>query len=463
MNPRAGILITGTEVLTGSISDRNGPWLSERLREIGIDAAMIQIVGDRGDDLLAALRYMECEGMRLIVTSGGLGPTADDLTAAIVGRFAGREMVLDPELEQRIAEILAPMMKRWPGLDEEAIRTSNRKQAVIPQGSTVLEPVGTAPGLVVPPVPGDGPTVVVLPGPPRELQPMWQAAQETAAFRAAIADATTYRREIVRLYGIPESEIAGTLRAAQAAGIPLEELEITTCLRRGEIEVTTRYEPPAEPVYDSFVAFIAERHSDTLFSRDGSTVDEQVARLLDGRRVAVAESCTGGLLAARLTDRAGSSDFFAGGVVAYSNEAKTGLVGVDPGLIARDGAVSTSVARALADGACERFDADFGIGISGIAGPGGGTDEKPVGTVCFSVVARRGRLDGSGSDAGGDGSRAAGADGERITRTVRLPGDRADVRDRSTTLAMHLLRRLLQGEADTQVSEQRAGERATSS
>src|SRR6202011_6146860 len=142
-----GILVTGTEVLTGIISDRNGPWLSERLREIGVDAAMIQVVGDRPDDLLAALRFMAAEGMALIITSGGLGPTADDLTAEIVGRFAGREMVLDEDLEARIAEILRPMMRRWPGLDEAAIRASNRKQAVIPRGSTVLEPVGTAPGL----------------------------------------------------------------------------------------------------------------------------------------------------------------------------------------------------------------------------------------------------------------------------------------------------------------------------
>ena len=246
VTPRAGILITGTEVLTGIISDRNGPWLSERLRDIGVDAAMIQIVGDRPDDLLAALEFMERAGMALIVTSGGLGPTADDLTAEVVGRFAAREMVLDPRLEERIAEILRPMMRRWPGLDPDAIRASNRKQAVIPDGATVLDPVGTAPGLVVPLADREGPTVVVLPGPPRELQPMWDTASKTEAFRHAIAGATTYRTGIVRLFGIPESEIANTLRAAEADGLALDELEITTCLRRGEIEVATRYEPAAE-------------------------------------------------------------------------------------------------------------------------------------------------------------------------------------------------------------------------
>jgi competence/damage-inducible protein CinA-like protein len=424
-HPRAGILITGTEVLTGIISDRNGPWLSERLLEIGVDPEMIEIVGDRADDLLRALESMAAEGLALIVTSGGLGPTADDLTAEVVGRFAGREMVLDPELEARIEEILKGLMQRWPHLDREAIRISNRKQAMIPEDATVLDPVGTAPGLVVPPLGRPGPTVVVLPGPPRELQPMWEAARRTEAFQAAVAGAPQYRRAMLRLFGIPESEIASTLRAATEAGLSLDGLEITTCLRRGEIEVSTRYEPEYEPQYQALAAFIRERHRDTLFSDDGSTVDEQVAARLAGCQVAVAESCTGGLMAARLTERAGSSAYFAGGIVAYSNQAKSALVGVETALIERVGAVSEEVAEALADGARERFGADFGIGITGIAGPDGGSEEKPVGTVCFSVVS---------------------TPGDRITRTTRLPGNRADVRDRSTTVAMHLLRRLLVGE-----------------
>ncbi|HEY2005630.1 MAG TPA: competence/damage-inducible protein A, partial [Solirubrobacteraceae bacterium] len=379
--PRAGILVTGTEVLTGIISDRNGPWLSERLRQLGVDAAMIQIVGDRPDDLLSTLEFMRDAGMALIVTSGGLGPTADDLTAEVVGRFSGRPMVLDPALEARIAEILEPLMKRWTGLDQEAIRESNRKQALVPEGATVLDPVGTAPGLVVPPAEGrDGPTVVVLPGPPRELQPMWETARATDAFAAAVAGATTYEREIVRLFGIPESEIANTLREAAKAGLDLEPLEITTCLRRGEIEVATRFEPPARPDYDALLRFLRDRHGDTLFSEDGSTIDEQLARLLldGGHTVAVAESCTGGGLSARLTDRAGSSAYFLGGAVVYSNQAKTELAYVDPALIERVGAVSPEVAAALADGAARRFGAEIGIGVTGIAGPDGGTEEKPV-------------------------------------------------------------------------------------
>jgi nicotinamide-nucleotide amidase len=440
---RAGILITGTEVLAGLITDRNGPWLAERLRELGVDLVQVTIVGDRPAEMLAALRSMADQGLHLVLTTGGLGPTADDLTATVVGELQVREMVLDATLEGRIAEILRPLAERWPDLDMQAIRESNRKQAVIPAGATILGPVGTAPGLVVPPRENlEGPTVVVLPGPPRELQAMWPEALATAPVRAVLAAAREYRRTILRLYGLPESEIAETLRAAERARVPLERLEITTCLRRGEIEIVTSYEPDAASANEAFVAFVAERHPDTLFSTDGSTVDEQVADLLrrgaqleghllaaaqppSARTIATAESCTGGLLGGRLTDLPGSSDYMLGGLVVYSDEAKVSLAGVPPELIERHGAVSAEVARALADGARRAFGADVGVGITGIAGPGGGTPEKPVGLVWLSV------------------SEASGA---CITRSVRLPGSRADVRERATTVAMHLIRRLLTGD-----------------
>ena len=425
MSVRAGIVVTGTEVLTGRVLDRNGPWLSEQLLELGADPIATAVVGDRPEDILRALRFLAAEGCELICTSGGLGPTADDLTAAVVGEFQGREMVLDEPLEGRIAEILRPLMARWPDLDPAAVLLSNRKQAVIPAGAEILEPVGTAPGLVVTPGAGEGPTVVVLPGPPRELQPMWHAAVVgSPTLQAALRDAVPYRREMLRLYGIPESEIAATLRAAQAAGIALDRLEITTCLRRGEVEVVTRYEPAAADVYAQFAGFVRERHGATLFSEDGSTVDEQVFARLRGadETIAVAESCTGGLLAARLTERGGASEVVRGGLVVYSNEAKVALAGVDAALIERVGAVSEEVAVALADGARAALGADVGVGITGIAGPGGATEEKPVGLVWLSVSHR---------------------DGRRLTRSVTLPGGRADIRDRSTTVALHLVRRLL--------------------
>ena len=291
-------------------------------------------------------------------------------------------MVLDEALEERIWAILQPLRRRWPELDEDAIRASNRKQAVVPEGATILEPVGTAPGLVVPPASGEGPTVVVLPGPPRELQPLWRTAQETEAFQHAVRERTVYREGVLRLFGIPESEIAATLRAAEDDGVPLDQLEVTTCLRRGEIEVSTRYEPPAQDAYERFVDVIRARHGNTLFSDDGSTIDEQIAGLLKGppvRTVATAESCTAGLLAARLTERPGSSDYVLGGVVVYSNEAKVEQAGVDPALIERHGAVSPEVAEALATGAVTRFGADLGIGVTGIAGPDGGTRREAGG------------------------------------------------------------------------------------
>lgn len=432
MSARAGIVVTGTEVLSGRVSDRNGPWLADRLHELGVELALTVIVGDRPADMHAALRFMAQEGMDVVLTSGGLGPTADDVTAEVVGRFQGREMVLDEELSERIAEIVKPLQKRWPNLDCEAIRAANRKQATIPDGATVLEPVGTAPGLVVPPQdPGRGPTIIVLPGPPRELQPMFSSALESGTLRSALSGAVAYRRGTLRLFGIPESEIAETLRAAQRSGVALDRLEITTCLKRGEIEVVTRYEPDAEEAYAALVALVRERHADTLFSEDGSSVDEQVAALLRGagdgdgrgpggtRSIATAESCTGGLLAARLTDLPGASDYFKGAIVAYSDEVKVAQAAVPAELIAQHGAVSAEVAQALADGARSQLRADVGVGVTGVAGPRGGSEEKPVGLVCLSVA----------TDAH-----------THLTRSVHLPGGRADVRDRATTVAMHMIR-----------------------
>jgi competence/damage-inducible protein CinA-like protein len=425
VSARAGIVVTGTELLSGTVRDRNSPWLAEQLANLGIELAHIVTCGDRPQDLKAALEFMRTEKVDLVVTSGGLGPTADDLTAQVVADFAGRKMVLDEALEQRIAEIIAGFARRWK-LDQDALREANRKQAMVPEGAVALAPVGTAPGLVVP---ADGQVVVVLPGPPRELQGGWEQAIETEPFAVAVSDRIPYQRRMLRLFGIPESEIAATLRmAAQDVGI--DGLEITTCLRRGEIEVTIRNEPGDEDRATALEDFIAERHETTLFSRDGSTVDDQVVELLRGRRLAIGESCTAGLLAARITDRPGSSDYLAGGVVAYSNESKTELLGVPAALISSQGAVSEEVAEAMADGAMARFSADIGIGLTGIAGPDGGTEEKPVGLVCFCVK----------SSAGGEG------ESEAIVRSVVLPGSRADVRDRATTVAMHLLRRMLRGE-----------------
>ncbi len=418
---RAGILVTGTEVITAVITDRNGPWVSQRLAGEGIEVAHILVVGDRPEDLQAGLRFMANEGCDLIVTSGGLGPTADDLTAEVVARFAGAEMVLDEEMEAKIAAIVAGFARRMR-FDPEALKAANRKQAMVPVGATALDPAGTAPGLVV--AVADGPTVVVLPGPPRELHAMWDAALATDAVQRVLKRAETFDSQTVRMFGIPESEIAQSLREIEA-DVDTSALEITTCLRRGELEIEIRHHPGAEAEREALVEGLVARHDRFIFSVDGSTIDDQIAELLKGHRIGLAESCTGGLLAARLTERPGSSAYVAGGVVSYSNEAKRDLLGVDEALIETHGAVSPEVARAMAEGALERFDADVAAAITGIAGPDGGTDDKPVGTVCWCVLS---------------------SDGTVLARDVAMPGDRTEIRDRSTTVAMQMLRRLLRGE-----------------
>ncbi len=425
VSARAGIVVTGTEVLTGRVQDRNGPWIADRLLELGVELAHITICGDRPADIEAQLRFMADQGVDLIVTSGGLGPTADDMTVEVVARFCGRELVLDEAVEEKIANILKKLMARNPAFQSaldpgtfESVRAANRKQAMIPVGAHVLDPVGTAPGVVVP----GKPAVIVLPGPPRELQPMWHNAIQAPAAQDAIAGRTIYRQEMLRMFGLPESGLAETLREAEKTVPGFDQLEITTCLRRGEIEMVTRYEPDAADAYGKLTQLLRDKHGHHLYSEDGSNVDDQVAQQLADRRIATAESCTAGLLAARLTDRPGSSDYVIGGVVSYSDDAKEDLLGVDPALIEAHGAVSEPVAEAMAAGALRRFGADTAVAITGIAGPGGGTPEKPVGTVCFTVAL---------------------ADGDQISRTVRLPGNRSDVRERSTTVAMHLLRRAL--------------------
>lgn len=419
MSVRAGIVVTGTEVLTGTITDRNGPWISMRLGELGVEVSHILCVGDRRDDLEAALRFLARERVDLIVTSGGLGPTADDLTAEVVGAFAGREMVLDEAMEEKIAAILAGFARRLR-FDAEALRAANRKQAVVPRGATTIDPAGTAPGLVV--AVDEGPVVIVMPGPPRELHAMWPKALETAPVRAVLAGVEPYGGAMLRLFGIPESEIAKSLREIEESGLDLSPLEITTCLRKGELEIEVRHRSDGAEAFERLVAEIEERHGRFLFSRDGSTIDEQLAELLQGHRIGLAESCTGGLLGARLTERPNTSSYLAGGVVSYSNEAKVDLLGVPAEMIEEHGAVSPQVAEAMADGALARFEADLGIGITGIAGPDGGTAEKPVGYVCVCVKS---------------------SDGRKLARDPVIPGSRADVRERSALLAMHLLRRLL--------------------
>lgn len=421
---RAGIVVTGTEVLTGRVTDRNGPWLAEQLRELGVDIAHVMIVGDRPDDLRSALAFLAGSGLDLVITSGGLGPTADDLTAEVVGGFQGRPAQLDAELEQRIADVVARFMagRGWQ-LDPAATAAGTRKQAMVPAGATVIAPVGTAPGLVVPPADDrSGPPVVVLPGPPRELQGMWPAVVADPTVLAALSRRQELRQRTIRLWGTPESELAATMRSHEAE---LAGLEITTCLHDGELEIVTRYEPAAESAYGAFADVLGEVYADTMFSADGRTLDQIVADALRARSltIATAESCTGGLLAGRLTDLPGSSAYVLGGVVSYANEAKQELLGVPAEMIAEVGAVSAEVAEAMAVGVRGRLGADIGVGITGIAGPDGGTSEKPVGLVHLCVANYE----------------------QTLPRRIVLPGNRADVRRRAVLVAMHMIRDLVTG------------------
>jgi len=425
---RAGIVVTGTEVLTATIKDLNGPWLSEQLTALGIDLVEILVVADHEDDLLNGLRHMSDIGLDLVITTGGLGPTADDLTAEVVGRFAGRELSLDTGMEAKIAAILERFAKTTSvTLARAGLNAANRKQAMVPEGAVTLDPIGTAPGLIVPGP--DGMVVLVLPGPPRELRPMWAAALEEPMLKAVTERATQLLSYRLRMFGTPESELALSLREIEADGLEIDQLEVTTCLRKGEVEIDVRYREGQAETAEALREQLRERHRRTLYSLDGTTVDEMVAGLLEGRKLALAESCSAGLLAARITNIPGASSYFTGGVVSYSNEAKATQLGVDPELIEKHGAVSPEVAEAMAAGALERFGADIAVSITGIAGPDGGSDEKPVGFVCFHVMT---------------------ADGSSRTLSPVIPGDRSDIRDRSALVAMHLLRLMLaQGPSDS--------------
>ncbi|MEQ6899793.1 competence/damage-inducible protein A [Nocardioides sp. YIM 152588] len=427
MRARAGILVTGTEVLTGRVADANGPWLAEELRRSGVEVGQVAVVGDRPDDLLAALRHLAATN-DLVVTTGGLGPTADDLTAAVVARFQGREMAEDPALRERIGAIVERLyaQRGWDSPAAE-VDAGTAKQALVPRGARVLEPAGTAPGLVVPAGEAGGPPVVVLPGPPGELRRMWPAALAAPEVRDALADAVPLLEETVRIWGPPEAELAGLLRDHEtrhdAAG-----LEVSTCLRDGELEVVTRHSPEAAEDYRRLERALVERFGGQVFATDGRTVDRVVADLLveRGATVATAESCTAGLVAGRLADLPGSSRYLLGGFVTYANEAKTAEVAVPEELLARHGAVSEEVALAMADGARARLGTTYGLSTTGVAGPDGGTADKPVGLVHIAVTT---------------------AD-RRWHRALRLSGDRAAIRGRSVTCLLHLLREAVAGTAD---------------
>jgi nicotinamide-nucleotide amidase len=410
--PAAAILLTGNELLRGVISDANGAHLAASLEQHGFSVRRTLVVGDGVPDIERGLRELIGEA-DLVVSSGGLGPTHDDRTVEALANVAGVALVLDEAVLERIDRWTDQVAVRY-GLDRAGFDAGNRKQAHVPVGATVLGMAGTAPGLILP---VDGSVVVVLPGVPSELRRLWADAPGHPALEEVFAGATPRARWLMRTYGIGESHVADIHRSAggDPAGV-----ETSICARSFEIEIDVRADPGHEPAGGELAAQMRAELGEHVFATDERPLGEIVLDLLRLRRwtAATAESCTGGMVAAALTDIAGSSEAFAGGVVAYSNRLKHDLLGVPEKLLERHGAVSAETAAAMAAGARARLGADAAVSVTGIAGPGGGTEEKPVGLVYLHV------------------SSPAGED----MRRMDIPGPRESVRGRAATAALQLLR-----------------------
>jgi nicotinamide-nucleotide amidase len=420
--PRAVVLVTGSELVRGDRHDLNGPFLAGELVRLGLEPARIVIVGDGPDELRAALD----DGLEadLLVISGGLGPTHDDRTVELLAAATGRVLVVDSELEGEIEGVsrrIAERLRR-PYAD---FALGVRKQASLPEGGESLGLAGTAPGVVLS---TNGSVAVALPGPPSELQRLWRNALESEAVRSVIARARPPARRVLRFFGASESAVAQALADAGGDG---DGVEATICARDFEIHVDLLVQPGAEERADVLAAGLRSPLERYLFAEDERDVAEIVLALgrARGLTLGAAESCTGGMVAERITAVPGSSDVFTGSIVSYSNFAKQHLLGVPNDLIERHGAVSAEVAAAMASGARVRLEADVAVAVTGIAGPGGGSPEKPVGLVFLHAVS---------------------PDGERA-RELNLPGEREQIRKRSTVAALHLLRTLLTQKRDKDV------------
>jgi nicotinamide-nucleotide amidase len=412
--PRAAIVVTGSELVRGERTDRNGPFYAREALSLGLVPERILIVGDDPADLEAALRAATEADVCLV--SGGLGPTHDDRTVELVAQVAGVSLRVDEQLEHEIEAVSRSIAERL-GRPYTDFAAGVTKQATVPDGAEVIGVAGTAPGLVVQ---GESCVYVVLPGPPGELRRLWPAAVASDALGAVLRRTTPPGRHVLRFFGASESAVAKALADAGGDG---DGVEATICARDFEIHVDLVVEPGAEARGETLAEALRaplERH---LFSEDERPVAELVLDLCRERgfRLATAESCTGGLVAARLSDVPGASDVLAGGIVSYANDVKIAELGVPEELIAEHGAVSAEVAEAMAAGVCERLGVEVGIAVTGVAGPGGGTPEKPVGLVYFHVSTP-------------DGDEA---------RSFSLPGDRATIRSRATVSALHLARRVL--------------------
>lgn len=408
---RAAVVVTGTEVLEGRVRDENGAMIGADLAAAGVSLTRTIVVGDGLDDIRDAVGLALSGGVDLVVVTGGLGPTHDDRTMEAVAHASGSRLVEDPAALALVRAALEQVPVRGPHAARER---GARKQAQVPEGAVVLPPAGTAPGAVVD---AGGPVVAVLPGPPWECRAAWEEARRVPAVSRVLDAAGGGAPRELRMAGVVESEFMQVVDESDPEG---RGLVVGVCARPGELEVTLR---PPGPEADAFTALLEARFPGAIFSRDGAGVEEVVGRLLAerGQALATAESCTGGMIGARLTAVAGASAWYRGGVVSYSDDAKHAVLDVPRSMLEEHGAVSGPVARQMARGARAALGAEWAVAVTGIAGPGGATAQKPVGLVYVCVT-------GPGHDE---------------VRELRLHGDRERIRMRSATIALHLVRQAL--------------------
>jgi len=411
---RAAIVASGSELVRGDRADRNGPYLAADLLRRGIDPAGIAIVGDDAVDLEDALRAGLAHD--LLVVSGGLGPTHDDRTIELLAHAAGVGLHVEEELEAAIEELSRSVAARLDRPYADFV-PGVRKQATLPDGAEWVGLVGTAPAVVLPL--GDR-IAVALPGPPRELQALWPRVCETEPMQRLLARAVAPSRRVLRLFGVSESSVAKALADAGGDG---DGVDVTICAREFELHIDLFVQPGADARADELERAFEDAAGRYVFSRDERSTAELVVDLLRdlGLTLGTAESCTGGLAAARITDVPGSSDVFLGSIVSYSDSVKRERLGVPADVLATHGAVSAETAAAMAAGAREALGVDVAVSITGIAGPGGGSEEKPVGLVFLHAVGPGGEL----------------------SRRLDFPGDRETIRLRAAVAALHLVRRLV--------------------
>ena len=406
---KAEIIAIGSELLTPDRLDTNSLFLTEQLNRLGIEVVRKLVVADHRSQIRDAFR--EALGRaELVISTGGLGPTEDDLTRETLAELLGRRLILNEAILLGIQARFRRFGRQMPEI--------NKRQAMVPEGAIVLENTqGTAPGLWLE---TDGRIVILLPGPPQELKPMF-----TQEVEGRLARRTTgvrlYKREL-RVAGMAESDVEQRIATIYTR---YTDAQTTILASPGEVQIHLRAwsadATAAEKLLKEMVERIAMAVGENIFTTKGESLEEVVARDLNlsGATIAVAESCTGGLLAERLTSIPGSSSYFLGGVVCYSNELKRAWVDVPVDLLESKGAVSMEVARALAEGIRRRSGSTLGLAVTGIAGPGGGSPDKPVGTVHIALAER--------------------ADGKE--RNLHLPGDRDRIRWQASQAALDLVRR----------------------